>query len=50
VLLAVVLNRLEPQAMAVLWSTPMGWTVLGVVLLLETTGVLMIRRIVNIDI
>jgi tight adherence protein B len=50
VLLAVVLNRLEPEAMAVLWSTPMGWTVLAVVLLLETTGVMMIRRIVNIDI
>jgi tight adherence protein B len=50
VLLALVLNRLEPEAMAVLWSTPMGWTVLAVVLLLETTGVLMIRRIVNIDI
>lgn len=50
VLLALVLNRLEPEAMAVLWSTPMGWTVLAIVLLLETTGVMMIRRIVNIDI
>lgn len=49
-LLALVLNRLEPEAMAVLWSTPMGWAVLAVVLLLETTGVMMIRRIVNIDI
>ncbi len=50
VLLALVLNRLEPQAMALLWNTPRGWAVLAVVVVLEVAGVMMIRRIVNIDI
>jgi tight adherence protein B len=49
-LLALVLNTLEPDAMAPLWHTPQGWTVLAVVVLLETAGVVWIRRIVNIDI
>ena len=48
--LALVLDRLEPESMALLWHTPLGWAVLAVVLVLETAGVLMIRRIVNIDI
>lgn len=50
ILLAVVLNRLEPQAMAVLWHTPLGWSVVAVVAVLEVAGVLLIRRIVDIDI
>lgn len=50
VLLALVLDRLEPQAMSVLWSTPAGWAVSAVVVALEIGGVMMIRRIVNIDI
>jgi len=50
VLLALALDRLEPQAMAVLWQTPLGWSVLAVVLVLEISGVLLIRRIVDIDI
>jgi tight adherence protein B len=50
VLLGLALDSLEPQAMAVLWSTPLGWAVLAVVAVLETAGVLLIRRIVDIDI
>ncbi len=50
ILLAIVLDYMEPQAMALLWHTPLGWGVLLVVAVLETTGILMIRRIVNIDI
>jgi len=50
VLLALVLNRLDPLAMAPLWHTPLGWCVVGVVTGLELAGVLLIRRIVNIDI
>lgn len=50
ILLAVVLDYMEPEAMALLWHTPLGWGVLLVVAVLETTGVVMIRRIVNIDI
>ncbi|MBO1110629.1 type II secretion system F family protein [Bordetella petrii] len=49
-LLAAVLDRMEPDAMAVLWHTPLGWAVLAVVAGLETAGVLLIRRIVDIDI
>jgi tight adherence protein B len=49
-LLALVLNVLEPESMAPLWHTAQGWTVLAVVIMLETAGVLWIRSIVNIDI
>ncbi len=49
-LLALVLDYLDPDAMALLWHTPMGWAVMAVVLLLETGGMLLIRRIVAIDV
>ncbi len=48
-LLLVVLDRLEPEIMGLLWRTPLGWAVLAVVAVLETAGVLLIRRIVRID-
>ncbi|MCY1523228.1 Type II secretion system (T2SS), protein F [compost metagenome] len=50
ILLLAVLNRLEPEIMGLLWSTPMGWAVLAVVAVLEIVGVLLIRRIIRIDI
>lgn len=49
VLLAV-LDQLEPDVMGLLWHTPMGWGVLAIVGVLETAGVLLIRRIIRIDI
>lgn len=49
VLLLAVLDRLEPDVMAVLWHTPMGWGVLAILTVLETAGVLLIRRIVRIE-
>ncbi|GAA5234272.1 type II secretion system F family protein [Verticiella sediminum] len=49
-LLALVLDRLEPQAMAALWHTPAGWITLLVVLLMESAGLLLIRRIVQVDV
>jgi len=49
-LLMWVLDRMEPDAMAVLWHTPPGWAVLAVMAVLETAGVVLIRRIVDIDI
>ncbi|OZI25327.1 type II secretion system F family protein [Bordetella genomosp. 7] len=49
-LLMLVLDRMEPEAMAVLWHTPAGWAVLTAVILLEATGIMLIRRIVDIDI
>jgi len=35
--------------MGLLWRTPLGWAVLAIVAVLETAGVLLIRRIVRID-
>jgi len=48
--LALVLDRLEPEAMALLWHTPMGWSVLAMVAMLEALGIYLIRRIVSIDV
>lgn len=45
-----VLHHMEPQAMAMLWSTPAGWAVLGLIGFLLTLGFWMIRRIVAIDV
>lgn len=50
VLLALVLHRLEPQAMAKLWETPAGWVTVATVVLMEATGLWLIRRIVRIDV
>ncbi|HEY9279402.1 MAG TPA: type II secretion system F family protein [Eoetvoesiella sp.] len=48
--LALVLEQLDPDSMALLWHTPMGWVVIGVIVGLELVGVMFIRRIVNIDV
>lgn len=48
--LLLVLERMEPEAMALLWHTQAGWATLAVVVLLEVFGVLLIRRIVAIDV
>jgi tight adherence protein B len=45
-----VLTRMEPQAMSMLWTTHMGWGVLGAVVIMEFFGVWFIRRIVAIDV
>ena len=45
-----VLHRMEPEAMAQLWTTQLGWGVLAAVIVMEFIGVLLIRRIVAIDI
>lgn len=49
VLLLAVLDRLEPDSMALLWHTRQGWMVLALLALLETVGILLIRRIVRIE-
>jgi tight adherence protein B len=50
VVLALVLSRLEPDAMALLWQTWYGWIVLMAILLLEGLGILWIRRMVAIEV
>ncbi|MBF6617307.1 type II secretion system F family protein [Pollutimonas thiosulfatoxidans] len=49
-LLAVVLQRLDPESMQSLWSTPAGWAVIALIALLETVGIVLILRIVNIQV
>lgn len=45
-----VLSRMEPEATSMLWTTQMGWGVLVAVAIMEFFGVLIIRRIVDIDV
>ncbi len=44
-----ILHRLEPEAMALLWTTVPGWMVLSAVLALEVLGIVLIQRIMAID-
>ena len=50
ILLAVLLNFLEPEAMEKLWTTPIGWAVLGVIVFMEGRGYFMISKITTIDV
>lgn len=50
VFLLFVLNRMEPAAMSMLWSTRIGWGTLAAVALLEFFGIWLIRKIVAIDV
>lgn len=49
-LLLLVLHKLEPEAMAELWRTPMGWATLAILVMMKTCGLWLIRRIVRIDV
>lgn len=44
------LNKLEPQAMNLMFTTAPGYATLGVIFLLEFFGILIIRKIVAIDV
>ena len=50
ILLAAVLTMMEPATMLMLFSRPAGWAVCAAVLVLETVGFLLIRRIVTIEV
>jgi len=50
VVLMLVLNKMEPAAMAMLWETKVGWAVLFVLALLEAMGIYVIRKIIAIDV
>ena len=47
--LMLALAVLDPAPMRLLFTTPMGWAILGLLVALEATGFLLIRRIVSID-
>lgn len=48
--LMLILNKMEPEAMSLLWNTRLGWGVLVVIAFLEFMGVYVIRKIVAIDV
>ncbi|MGB6241138.1 MAG: type II secretion system F family protein [Castellaniella sp.] len=50
VCLLLVLNRLEPEAMALLYQTWYGWLVLLGIVVLEGVGIVWIRRVAAIDV
>jgi tight adherence protein B len=50
IFMAVVLNYLEPEAMAPLFTTWYGWVVVGVISVLLIVGGIFIRKIVSIDV
>jgi len=44
------LNKQEPEGMKALFTEPVGWLVLGIIIFLMLIAIIMIRKIVNIDI
>lgn len=48
--LMLVLDHMEPEGMAMLWHTQLGWATLAIIGFLEIMGVYVIRKIVAIDI
>jgi tight adherence protein B len=49
-MLMAVLNKMEPEAMSMLWHTPIGWATLLVIGFLEAMGIWLIRKIIAIDV
>ncbi len=47
--LLLVLNFVDPPAMALMWHTPLGWFAMAIIAFLELCGALLIRRIVSIE-
>jgi tight adherence protein B len=50
VALMLVLNRMEPEAMSLLWQSRIGWGALASMAFLEAMGVYLIRKISAIDV
>lgn len=48
--LGLVLSKMEPAAMDMLWHTPVGWAALAVVVVFEAMGMYIIRKIISIDV
>lgn len=48
-LLLYVLHALEPQTMALLWTTRSGWAILAIVAAMEICAIVLIRRIIRIE-
>ncbi len=50
ILLGVLLNVIEPEAMSKLWTTTIGYMVLVVIVIMEMLGYFMISKITSIDV
>jgi tight adherence protein B len=50
IFLMLVLNHMEPEAMSLMWSSPIGWATLAVLAFLELMGLYVIKKIVTIDV
>jgi tight adherence protein B len=50
VLLGVLLYFMEPESMEKLWTTTVGYIVLGIIIIMEFMGYVMIRKITSIDV
>jgi len=48
--LGTLLAFLEPEAMSMLFTTPMGWGTVGVIVVMEILGFIFIRKVTSIDI
>ncbi|SDX79852.1 tight adherence protein B [Collimonas sp. OK242] len=48
--LMAILNKMEPEAMSLLWHSRTGWATLGVIAFFEFMGVFVIRKIIAIDV
>ena len=46
----IALFYIEPEAIGPIFTSLLGWVFLGVILVMEVLGGLMIRKIVNIDV
>ena len=50
IVLMLILNKMEPEAMSMLWHTRMGWATLAVIVFFEFMGIYVIRKIIAIDV
>jgi tight adherence protein B len=50
VVLMLVLDKMEPEAMSLMWHTRAGWATLAVIALFEAMGIYVIRKIIAIDV
>lgn len=48
--LMLILNKMEPEAMSLLWNSRTGWATLVVIAFLEFMGIYVIRKIIAIDV
>ncbi|MAS82706.1 MAG: secretion system protein F [Legionellales bacterium] len=50
IFIGLILNFIEPEAMSKLWTTTIGWFVLGLIIVMEGLAYAMISKITNIDV